>query len=60
MRSGDEPIQSVVRVTMSYEHLASMTKVLEQILSQYTESFGALPDPEAVLSRDVSGATDES
>lgn len=57
VRAGDEPIQGVVRVTMSYEHLASMLSVLDGLLKQYTETFGELPNPDVpVITANAGGA----
>src|SRR4051812_2226191 len=54
-RVGDEAATALVRVNMSYEHLASMVRVLSNVVEQYSEQFGPLPDPEAIIATQEAG-----
>jgi hypothetical protein len=47
-RAGDEEkAEPLARVAMSYEHVISLTRLLQNLTEQYTEKIGPIPDPDA-------------
>lgn len=60
-RAGDEPKpEPLARVVMSYEHVAAVARLLQNLLDQYSETVGPIPDPEGLASEKASETASEA